>query len=196
MINKVSKFERVSIEEFLPIYVDLYKRARRVANGIAEDNADIDILYEEEEIKKLALEHLNSIALPKRSTKGSAGHDFYCPFKLDLQPGESIVIPTGIKVWMEEGWVLSIYPRSSYGIPYNMKLTTTVDIIDQDYYNNEKNEGHIYIYITNESKDTVLEIDEGERFCQGIFYQFGTTIDDNTTTVRTGGSGSTNIIES
>ena len=55
------------------------------------------------------------IVLPKRATMYSAGYDFFAPFDIDLEVGESINIPTGIRVDIEEGWVMMIFPRSGLG---------------------------------------------------------------------------------
>ena len=69
------------------------------------------------------------IILPKRATTGSAGYDFVCPFKITIKPGQNIKIPTGIRCQMEEGYVLSIYPRSSFGIKHQMFLSNTVGMV-------------------------------------------------------------------
>lgn len=133
-----------------------------------------------------------SLKLPKRATKGSAGYDFYAPFDFSLKPGETIKIPTGIRAKMNDDYVLMIFPRSSLGFKYRLQLNNTVGIIDSDYYYSD-NEGHIFIKITNDSNEgKTVEIKAGEAFAQGIFLQFGITIDDDTTAVRNGGFGSTN----
>lgn len=133
----------------------------------------------------------NEIVLPKRATKGSAGYDFYSPIDFTLDPGKQIKIPTGIRVKIEDGWFLSIFPRSGLGFKYRLQLNNTVGIIDSDYYY-ALNEGHIFIKITNDSKDNLpIVIKKGEAFAQGIFMQFGITSDDDTTCVRVGGMGST-----
>ncbi len=138
-------------------------------------------------------EHIyTKLKLPKRATKGSAGYDFYAPFDFSLKPGETIKIPTGIRAMMNEGYVLMLFPRSSLGFKYRLQLNNTVGIIDSDYYYSD-NEGHIFIKITNDSNEgKTVEIKAGEAFAQGIFLQFGVTIDDDTTEVRNGGFGSTN----
>ena len=51
-----------------------------------------------------------------RATAGSAGYDFKSPITFTLYPGETIKIPTGIRVAIDEGWVLKVYPRSSLWI--------------------------------------------------------------------------------
>ena len=82
------------------------------------------------------------IRLPRRATRGSAGYDFFSPVDFTLKPGETIKIPTGIRVEMEENWVLQCYPRSGLGFKYRLQLNNTVGIIDSDYFYSD-NEGHI-----------------------------------------------------
>lgn len=133
----------------------------------------------------------DAIELPKRATKGSAGYDFYAPFSFSLPPGSSIKVPTGIRVKMEEGWVLKLYPRSGLGFKYRLQLNNTVGIIDSDYYFSD-NEGHIFAKITNDSNEgKTLEIGAGTGFMQGIFVEYGITVDDEAESVRNGGFGST-----
>lgn len=133
----------------------------------------------------------NALKLPKRATKYSAGYDFYSPFTFTLNPGETIKIPTGIRAKMREDYVLMLFPRSSLGFKYRLQLDNTVGIIDADYYNSD-NEGHIFVKLTNDSKDKVLEVKTGDAICQGIFINYGITEDDDVTDVRNGGFGSTN----
>lgn len=71
------------------------------------------------------------IIKPKRGTLYSAGYDMFLPFDVDLKAGESIVIPTGIKAKLpEKDTFLAIYPRSSLGFKYGMRLSNTVGIVD------------------------------------------------------------------
>ena len=138
-----------------------------------------------------SLEVYNDIKLPKRATIGSAGYDFYAPFDITLAPGETIKIPTGIRVQMEVNYVLKLYPRSGLGFKYRLQLNNTVGIIDSDYYYSD-NEGHIFAKITNDSNEgKTFTINKGEGFMQGIFIEYGITIDDDTTEIRNGGFGST-----
>ncbi len=138
-------------------------------------------------------ENYDKIILPVRATAGSAGYDIVTPQDVTLNPGESIRIPTGIRVRMEEGWVFQIYPRSGLGYKYRVQLDNTVGIIDSDYYYSD-NEGHIQVKITNDGKEgKTLCLKSGERFCQGIFTEYGITYDDEATATRNGGFGSTGI---
>jgi len=169
MAKRIAKFHKVSYEQFKEGYVDVF--------GNVEE-AEIQKIYEE-------------IRLPKRATKGSAGYDFYAPVTITLKPGETIKVPTGIRAEMEWDWVLKVYPRSGLGFKYRLQLNNTVGIIDSDYFYS-KNEGHIFIKITNDTNEgRTVDIPGGTGFAQGIFIEYGITVDDEVTDVRDGGFGST-----
>jgi len=140
---------------------------------------------------ELAEEYLD-IKLPRRATAKSAGYDIYSPFSFELEPGETIKIPTGIKAYMQNDEVLKIYIRSSLGFKYDVVLSNSTGIIDADYFNNPNNEGHIWIKLINHG-DKTLSINKGEAIAQGIFEKY--LIADNDKPVkeeRVGGIGSTN----
>lgn len=131
------------------------------------------------------------LKLPRRGTAGSAGYDFYSPLDFTLAPGEFIKIPTGVRARIDEGWVLTLYPRSGQGFKYRLQLYNSVGVIDADYFGAE-NEGHIQIKLVNANEEgKVLAVRRGEAFAQGIFLPFGVTVDDDVNDVRTGGFGST-----
>lgn len=132
----------------------------------------------------------DSIVIPSRATEGSAGYDFVCPFDLVIKPGELIKIPTGIRCFIENNYVLQIYPRSSLGFKYQLCLANTVGIIDSDYYNAD-NEGHIIVALVNRG-DKNIEIKKGDRIVQGIFVEYFKAEEKNVTSKRTGGFGSSN----
>ena len=126
-----------------------------------------------------------------RSTSGSAGYDFFAPFEIELKAGETVKVPTGIRVKISEGWLLSLYPRSGLGFKFRLQLDNTVGIIDSDYYFSD-NEGHIFAKLTNDSKEgKTVTVAAGTGFMQGIFTEYGITEDDDTAGVRNGGFGST-----
>ena len=146
-----------------------------------------------EEVFKRDITNSNydDVILPKRSTKYSAGYDFYSILDFTLNPGERKIIPTGIKCMMEDNEYLAIYIRSSLGFKYNVRMCNQVGIIDKDYYENKENDGHIMVALKNEG-DKVLEIKKGDRFVQGIFTPYFITDDDIAIGDRIGGIGSTN----
>ena len=134
----------------------------------------------------------NKFKLPNRSTKNSAGYDFFSLFDFSLKPGEIMKIPTGIKVNMENNDVLFLVVRSSMGFKYNVRMCNQVWVIDSDYYNNSDNEGHIWIKLKNEGdKDFIVK--NGDAICQGIFLNYLTVTNErDVKKIRNGGLGSTN----
>ncbi|MBN7772391.1 deoxyuridine 5'-triphosphate nucleotidohydrolase [Clostridium aminobutyricum] len=167
-MQKIARFYKVSFTQFKKDWKETFG-----------DHPEIEDVYE-------------SIRMPKRATSGSAGYDFYAPMSFHLEAGESIKIPTGIRVEISKGWVLMCFPRSGLGFKYRMQLDNTVGIIDSDYFHAE-NEGHIMIKITNDSTEgKTLTLEQGKGFSQGIFVAFGITEDDDSTEIRKGGFGSTN----
>ena len=167
-MKKIARFYKVSFKQFEKDWMDSFASSR-------EETARI---YE-------------NIRLPRRATSGSAGYDFFSPIDFSLSPGETIKIPTGVRVSMEEGWVLKCYPRSGLGFKYRLQLNNTVGIIDSDYFYSD-NEGHIFSKITNDSNEgRSIHVNAGDGFMQGVFVEYGITIDDDASDLRNGGFGST-----
>ena len=138
------------------------------------------------------IELYNSYSLPKRSTKYSAGYDFFSLYDFILKPGEIKKIPTGVKICMNEDEMLMLVVRSSMGFKYNVRMCNQIGIFESDYYNNINNEGHAWLKLQNEGdKDYIVK--KGDAICQGIFTKF-LTVDNEEKIIneRKGGLGSTN----
>ena len=133
-----------------------------------------------------------SYSLPKRSTKTSAGYDFYAIEGFSIKPGESKLIPLGIKACMNPDEVLYLIVRGSQGFKYNVRMCNQVGVVDSDYYDNPSNEGHMYIKLANEGKEE-YKVNKNDKIIQGIFSKYLTV--DNEEEVkekRIGAFGSTN----
>lgn len=132
------------------------------------------------------------LKLPVRSTQDSAGYDIAAAKNVCLQPGEMVVIPTGVKAFMLNDEYLAIHIRSSLAIKHGLYLANSQGIIDSDYYDNPENEGHILIAIGNRGTQEFF-IDTGMRIAQGIFGKYLLADQDGPVEKydRTGGIGST-----
>jgi dUTP pyrophosphatase len=131
------------------------------------------------------------INLPTRKTTESAGYDIECAEAVTLEPGQVVLVPTGIKAFMAYDEYLAIHIRSSMAIKRHLALVNSTGIIDSDYFYSD-NEGHIFAKLTNDTNEgKIVELSEGTGFMQGIFVEYGITIDDDATEVRNGGFGST-----
>lgn len=124
---QVAEFSKVPYEQFQKDFLNTFKNA----------------IHNEIIIRKI----YEMIELPSRSTAASAGYDIRTPFGFMLNPGENIVIPTGLRCRMDNNYFLNIVPRSGLGFKMRTALANTNGIIDADYYNAD-NYGHIMIKLT------------------------------------------------
>ena len=169
LMKRVAKFEKVSVEQYCRDHMG----------------------YEYDETCTDTKKEYDNIQLPLRKTKGSAGYDFIAPFDIIIPPHSTLKFVTGVKCQIEDGYLLELYPRSNLGFKHRLSLNNTVGIIDSDYYNNKDNEGHIQCKFYNPN-DYEVVIKEGEAYMQGIFKEFFLADEEEVTTERTGGIGSTN----
>ena len=130
--------------------------------------------------------------MPARQTSRAAGYDFCVPEEVVLEPGKLVLVPTGVKAYMQADEYLGMHIRSSMAVKKSLCLVNNEGIIDADYYNNPDNEGHIMLAIINKG-DKPLTLAKNERIAQGIFYKFLLADDDTQVTKqeRSGGFGST-----
>ena len=169
-MKRIARFEKVSYSRFAQDWKNCFGDS-----------------YPENEIRRI----YENLKLPARATRNSAGYDFFAPAGFSFHPGETIRIPTGVRVYMEPEWVLQCFPRSGLGFKYRLQLDNTVGIVDSDYYWSD-NEGHIFAKLTNcTNEGKTLKLAEGIGFMQGIFVEYGITVDDAVETIRNGGFGST-----
>ena len=133
------------------------------------------------------------INLPKRSTKNAAGYDIEAaedvviePFKNGMKP---TLVATGLKAYCgDDEWFMlanrSSGPKKGFLFPHSF------GIIDSDYYENENNDGHLFVQCIN-IKDEPLVIKKGDVIAQVVFMKYLITDGDNAVGKRTGGFGST-----
>ena len=203
--KSTTAFEKVSVDQFLKDIEQTHCCLSPGRDKVIDDY-----------FKKI----YNNIILPTRATKTSAGYDMYLPFDIELNKGEHIVIPTGIRVKMKPNQVLLALPKSGLGSKYRTSLANTVGVIDSDYYYSN-NEGHIFMNLvydgfdtkvyfdidkipiigefpftsTKFNENTKLSLKAGSKFCQVIFVPFEICSYDNLKNgkTRNGGHGSTGI---
>ena len=134
------------------------------------------------------------IHLPIRKTAYSAAYDLEAAEDIVLPSFEKgskpILIPTGLKAYMQPDEVLVIVPRSSGPKKQGISFPHSAGIIDGDYYGNPDNDGHIFVQCIN-LKNEDVKIKKGEAVGQAIFQKFLIADDDQADGVRIGGFGST-----
>ena len=134
------------------------------------------------------------ITFPMRSTKASAGYDFYCVEDIEIPPfelgREPTMVPTGLRAIFPTNEFLMLVNRSSNPKKKGLVIPSSMGVVDSDYAGNPDNDGAIFFTFWNMKKEAV-HLKAGEKLGQGIFVQYGTTDSDNAKGERTGGFGST-----
>ncbi len=165
------RFEKITAEQYIE---DRQKRSSSALDGPS------------------LLQEYDAIQLPQRGTLDSAGYDIRTPFGFALWPGQSLVVPTGLRALMEPDMWLGLYIRSSLGFKYGIRLVNSTAVIDADYAG-AANQGHLMVGIYN-GGSKVVRLEAGDAFAQGIFQKYYITEDDSPKNqVRVGGFGSTNM---
>ena len=100
----------------------------------------------------MKVQKLRNVKTPNRGTAASAGIDFYVPEDFEtvsLKPGESVLIPSGIKVQIPRGYALIAFNKS--GVAVKQGLSVGACCVDEDY------EGEVHLHMINTSnKDQVI----------------------------------------
>jgi dUTP pyrophosphatase len=100
--------------------------------------------------------------LPQYATSGSAGVDLRAcvDAPLELKPGDTQLIPSGIAIYLQDpGYAAIVLPRSGLGHKHGIVLGNLVGLIDSDY------QGQIFVSCWNRGQ-TAFTIQPGERIAQ------------------------------
>lgn len=143
---------------------------------------------------KIALTHPDMTEIPYYATPGSAGIDLCAMLEEDsigLNPNQTMLIKTGIKMAIPQGMVGMIYPRSGLGANKGLILANGTGVIDSDY------RGEVMVAIWNRSMRTQF-IHHKDRIAQMVFMPVERlpieVVDELDDTVRgSGGFGSTGV---
>jgi dUTP pyrophosphatase len=136
------------------------------------------------------------VKTPSRGTSVSAGIDFYIPNDYILEPkviapGESLLIPSGIRAYIPEGYALIAFNKS--GVATKQGLQVGAAVCDEDY------EGEIHIHVTNVT-NKAQTIQPGQKIVQFILLpilyadiELVNKLEDRNTERGAGGFGSTGL---
>ena len=140
-------------------------------------------------IKRLS----NNIPLPKYETEGSSGMDLTANVNkvIEIQPGKSEIIPTGIALSIPKNYEIQIRPRSGLAAKNQISVLNTPGTIDEDY------RGEIKVILINLGEKKFI-IEKGLRIAQMVLCPIIKAeleeVDELNETKRgSGGFGSTGI---
>ena len=138
-------------------------------------------------IKRLSKE----VSLPKYETSGSSGMDLSANIdaKINIEPGKTAIIPTGLALSIPKGFEIQIRPRSGLAAKQKISVLNTPGTIDSDY------RGEIKVILINLSQES-FRVEKGLRIaqmvvCPVVQAQLKEVNDLNETARGEGGFGST-----
>jgi dUTP pyrophosphatase len=105
---------------------------------------------------------IRDVKSPSRGTSKSAGIDLFIPNDFEYQtlnPGDSILIPAGLKANVPENYAFIAFNKS--GVSTKKHLAVGACVIDEDY------QGEIHIHLYNFGKDPVT-INPGDKIIQCV----------------------------
>ena len=103
------------------------------------------------------------VSLPKYETKGSSGMDLAANLDqaVEIQPGKSAIIPTGLAVSIPKNYEIQIRPRSGLAAKNQISVLNTPGTIDADY------RGELKVILINLSEKKI-KIEKGLRIAQMV----------------------------
>ena len=113
---------------------------------------------------KVLIKKLNpSVQLPSYKTNGASGMDLMAFIKkpINLEPGKSCIVPTGLSVAFSQEYEIQIRPRSGLAAKNNISVLNTPGTIDSDY------RGEIKVILFNHSNDNFM-IENNDRIAQMV----------------------------
>ena len=104
-----------------------------------------------------------SVKLPSYKTNGASGMDLmaYIDKSIELKPGESILVPTGLSIAFPREYEIQIRPRSGLAAKNNISVLNTPGTIDSDY------RGEIKVILFNHG-NKIFKISNNDRIAQMI----------------------------
>ncbi|HZV80575.1 MAG TPA: dUTP diphosphatase [Geobacteraceae bacterium] len=109
----------------------------------------------------------SDLPLPRYMTSHSAGMDLYADMTGDalLQPGERMLVPTGVAIALPDGYEAQIRPRSGLALKHGISLVNSPGTIDADY------RGEIAVIVINHGREP-FTVRRGERIAQMVVARF------------------------
>jgi dUTP pyrophosphatase len=100
------------------------------------------------------------LPIPSYAKPGDAGADLYSRIDVELSPGERALVPTGIAIALEPGYVALVHPRSGRAIKEGLGMVNAPGTIDAGY------RGELQVILVNHDRDKKISIMRGERIAQ------------------------------
>lgn len=101
-----------------------------------------------------------SVPLPTYAKAGDAGADLTTRIDFTINPGERMLIPTGISIALPNGYVALVHPRSGLAIKHGISMVNTPGTIDAGY------RGELQVILINHDLTQSASFKKGDRIAQ------------------------------
>jgi dUTP pyrophosphatase len=127
---------------------------------------------------------------PSYAHPGDAGADLRTRIDVELEPGERMLVPTGVALALPFGFAAFIHPRSGLATKHGLTVVNAPGTVDAGY------RGEISVTLLNTDKSRPITLLRGDRIAQMVIQRVETAsfelVDELSDSVRgTGGFGST-----
>ena len=101
-----------------------------------------------------------SVPLPSYAKAGDAGADLATRIDFTIQPGERMLVPTGISIALPNGYVALVHPRSGLAIKHGISMVNTPGTVDARY------RGELQVILINHDLTQPVSFKKGDRIAQ------------------------------
>ncbi len=133
------------------------------------------------------------VQLPQYAREGDAGMDVRAAERVSIAPGNTVLVPTGLKAAIPDGFEIQVRPRSGLSLKTPLRVSNSPGTIDSGYRD------EICVIMQNTSHDEYYIIEKGDRIAQLVLQRVPRmhfTLVDSVKDIgndRGGGFGSTGV---
>jgi dUTP pyrophosphatase len=146
-------------------FEDVNKAIEDINNNIETIRTSLlQIEMEDKKMKNVAVfveKVSDDVVLPSYAREGDAGMDVRATEDCVIIPGETWIIPTGLKVAIPEGYEIQVRPRSGLSINSKLRIANTPGTIDTGF------RGEVGIIVDNIGNSNI-KIKKGDRIAQFV----------------------------
>lgn len=108
------------------------------------------------------------LPMPVYAHPGDAGADLHSAVDLTLDPGERVLVPTGVALALPEGYVALVHPRSGLAARHGISIVNAPGTIDAGY------RGEVRVCLVNHDRVEPYVVRRGDRIAQLVIQRFET----------------------
>ena len=110
---------------------------------------------------KILIKRLDpTVPLPSYAKAGDAGADLATRIDFTINPGERMLVPTGISIALPNGYVALVHPRSGLAIKHGISMVNTPGTVDAGY------RGELRVILINHDLTQPVSFKKGDRIAQ------------------------------